>query len=122
MCNPSPRTRQHKVKRNIAPLFVHYPARIAQHIAWHTGSTHYINPIKEIFMKKPYLLPSLLMATALLSGCAAELLSNSEKLIIVKGRPSQLADASEIAEPSARSVWRPARPADHQAGRGPVRL
>ena len=49
-------------------------------------------------MKKSYLLSFVLLATALLSGCAAELLSNSEKLIIVKGRPSQLADASEIAE------------------------
>jgi|GEM_PF-794369 len=49
-------------------------------------------------MKHSYLLPSLLVATALLSGCAAELLSSNEKLIIVKGRPSQLPDASEIAE------------------------
>ena len=49
-------------------------------------------------MKKTYLLSFVLLATALLSGCAAELLSNTEKLIIVKGRPSQLADASEIAE------------------------
>ena len=49
-------------------------------------------------MKNPYLLSSLLLAGALLSGCAAELLSNSEKLIIVKGRPSQLPDATEIAE------------------------
>ena len=58
----------------------------------------YINPIKETLMKKTYLLSFVLLATALLSGCAAELLSNSEKLIIVKGRPSQLPDASEIAE------------------------
>ena len=49
-------------------------------------------------MKKTYLLSFVLLATAVLSGCAAELLSNSEKLIIVKGRPSQLPDASEIAE------------------------
>ena len=49
-------------------------------------------------MKKPYLLSFLILAAALLSGCAAELLSDSEKLIIVKGRPSQLPDASEIAE------------------------
>jgi hypothetical protein len=49
-------------------------------------------------MKNPCLLSFLLLATALLSGCAAELVSNSEKLIIVKGRPSQLPDASEIAE------------------------
>ncbi|MFS2034412.1 hypothetical protein ACEN8I_10315 [Polaromonas sp. CT11-55] len=49
-------------------------------------------------MKKTYLLSSLLMVCALLSGCAAELLSTSEKLIVVKGRPSQLPDASEIAE------------------------
>ena len=49
-------------------------------------------------MKKKSLQFSLLLAAALLSGCAAELLSNTEKLIIVKGRPSQLADASEIAE------------------------
>jgi hypothetical protein len=54
--------------------------------------------MKEIFMKNPYLLSFVLLAAALLSGCAAELLSNTEKLIIVKGRPSQLADASEIAE------------------------
>jgi hypothetical protein len=49
-------------------------------------------------MKKLPLLSALLLASALLSGCAAELLSNNEKLIIVKGRPSQLADATEIAE------------------------
>ncbi|MCZ8256205.1 MAG: hypothetical protein O9327_11115 [Polaromonas sp.] len=49
-------------------------------------------------MNKPTLLSSLLLASAFLSGCAAELISTNEKLIIVKGRPSQLVDATEIAE------------------------
>jgi hypothetical protein len=58
----------------------------------------YIYSSKEIFMKKTYLLFSLLLAGALLSGCAAELLSTNEKMIVVKSRPSQLPDATEIAE------------------------
>jgi hypothetical protein len=49
-------------------------------------------------MKQSHLLFSLPLACALLSGCAAELLSNTEKLIIVKSRPSQLPEATEIAE------------------------
>lgn len=49
-------------------------------------------------MKKISLLSSLLLASAFLSGCAAELLSTNEKLIIVKGRPSQLVEITEIAE------------------------
>ena len=49
-------------------------------------------------MNKLSLLSSLLLACAVLSGCAAELLSTNEKLIVVKGRPSQLVDATEIAE------------------------
>ncbi|EJL82039.1 hypothetical protein PMI15_03235 [Polaromonas sp. CF318] len=49
-------------------------------------------------MNKLSLLSSLLLAGALLSGCAAELISNGEKLIIVKARPSKLPDATEIAE------------------------
>ena len=55
-------------------------------------------------MKKTYLLSSLLLAGALLSGCAAELLSTNEKMIVVKSRPSQLPDATEIGKPSARSA------------------
>ena len=49
-------------------------------------------------MNKLPLLSSLLIGCALLSGCASELISTSEKLIIVSGRPSQQADATEIAE------------------------
>lgn len=49
-------------------------------------------------MKKLSLLSSLLLASAFLSGCAAELLSSNDKLIIVKGRPSQLVEVTDIAE------------------------
>jgi hypothetical protein len=49
-------------------------------------------------MKKLILLSSLLLASAFLSGCAAELVSTNEKLIIVKGRPSQMLEITDIAE------------------------
>lgn len=49
-------------------------------------------------MKRLSLLSSLLLASAFLSGCAAELLSTNDKLIIVKGRPSQMLEITEIAE------------------------
>jgi hypothetical protein len=39
-----------------------------------------------------------LLACALMSGCAAELVSADDKLIVVKARPSKLEDAREIAE------------------------
>jgi len=72
-------------------------------------------------MKKSYLLSSMLIACALLSGCAAELLSNSEKLIIVKGRPSQVDDVKDIAEAECqkRGGWHArmiSKPADRQYG------
>lgn len=49
-------------------------------------------------MNKPVLLSSLLLASAFLSGCAAQLVSTNEKLIVVKGRPSQMVEINEIAE------------------------
>jgi hypothetical protein len=49
-------------------------------------------------MNKFSLLASLLLASAFLSGCAAQLVSTNEKLIVVKGRPSQLVEITEIAE------------------------
>ena len=72
-------------------------------------------------MKKTYLLSSLLVTGALLSGCAAEMLSTSEKLIVVKGRPSQLPDATEIAETECqkRGGWHArliTKPAEGQYG------
>ena len=39
-----------------------------------------------------------LLACALMSGCAAELVSADDKLIVVKARPSKLDDARDIAE------------------------
>lgn len=72
-------------------------------------------------MKKLPLLSSLLLAGALLSGCAAQLLSTSDKLIIVKGRPSQVDDAKDIAETECqkRGAWHArliSKPASGQYG------
>lgn len=88
----------------------------------HGGYSNYINANKETLMnKKLPLLSSLLIGCALLSGCAAELLSNTEKLIIVKGRPSQAADATEIAETECQKRGRMrarmiSKPAEGQYG------
>ena len=49
-------------------------------------------------MKKLSLLSLLLLASAFLSGCAAELLSTNDKLIVVKGRPSQMLEITDIAD------------------------
>jgi hypothetical protein len=39
-----------------------------------------------------------LLACILMSGCAAELVSANDKLIVVKARPSKLGEATDIAE------------------------
>lgn len=72
-------------------------------------------------MKNLPLLSLLLLAGALLSGCAAEMLSTSDKLIIVKGRPSQVDDAKDIAETECqkRGAWHArliSKPASGQYG------
>jgi hypothetical protein len=66
--------------------------------------SNYIKPNKKALMNKLSLLSSLLIGCALLSGCAAGLVSNTEKLIIVKGRPSQAAEARILPKPNARSA------------------
>jgi len=86
-----------------------------------SGGGDYIKPNKEIFMNKLSLLSSLLIGCALLSGCAAGLVSNTDKLIIVSGRPSQVDDAREIAEAECqkRGAWHArmiSKPADRQYG------
>ncbi len=40
----------------------------------------------------------LLLVCVLMAGCAAELVSSTDKLIIVKARPSRLGEARDIAE------------------------
>ena len=72
-------------------------------------------------MNKLPLLSSLLIGCALLSGCAAGLVSNTDKLIIVSGRPSQLDDAKDIAEAECqkRGAWHArliSKPASGQYG------
>jgi len=72
-------------------------------------------------MKNLPLLSSLLLASALLSGCAAELVSNGEKLIIVKGRPSQTLEVTDIAETECQKRGRQharmiSKPAEGQYG------
>jgi hypothetical protein len=72
-------------------------------------------------MNKLPLLSSLLVASALLSGCAAELLSSNEKLIIVKGRPSQTLEVTDIAEAECQKRGRQharmiSKPAEGQYG------
>jgi hypothetical protein len=72
-------------------------------------------------MKNLPLLSSLLVGCALLSGCAAGLVSNTDKLIIVSGRPSQLDDAKDIAEAECqkRGAWHArliSKPASGQYG------
>ncbi|MEO7886776.1 MAG: hypothetical protein ABI893_13550 [Polaromonas sp.] len=39
-----------------------------------------------------------LLACIVISGCAAELVSTNDKLIVVKARPSKLGEATDIAE------------------------
>jgi hypothetical protein len=83
--------------------------------------SNYIKPNKKALMNKLSLLSSLLIGCALLSGCAAGLVSNTEKLIIVKGRPSQAAEAQDIAEAECqkRGAWRArliSKPASGQYG------
>jgi hypothetical protein len=89
-------------------------------------ATHYPDPRpnqvnKKALMNKLPLLSSLLIGCALLSGCAAEMLSTTEKLIIVKGRPSQAGEALDIAEAECkkRGAWRArliSKPASGQYG------
>ncbi len=72
-------------------------------------------------MNKLPLLSSLLIGSALLCGCAAGLVSNTDKLIIVSGRPSQAADAKDIAETECqkRGAWHArliSKPASGQYG------
>lgn len=72
-------------------------------------------------MNKLSLLSSLLVGCALLSGCAPGLVSNTDKLIIVSGRPSQVDDVKDIAEAECRKrgAWRArmiSKPADRQYG------
>ena len=57
-------------------------------------------PISRSFLlqKEPMkkILP--LLVCTLMAGCAAELISADDKLILVKARPSKLDDAKDIAE------------------------
>ena len=46
----------------------------------------------------PRLLLASVCASLLLAGCAAELVSGDDKLIIVKARPSQMPEATDVAE------------------------
>lgn len=67
------------------------------------------------------LAPALVLAASvLMAGCAAELVSDNDKLVVVKARPSQTREAQDVAEAQCQKRGLHARlssrPAEGQLG------